>query len=310
MVAEYRLVKTTKTVSQLHRAPMEFANEDELQAFLAQWLEEHGHNVYREVKCPEGGAIDILTQKYAIECRYSLTSSTLSEAADQLRAYKQHFPEQKPVIAGLTPSSIPAAALKAAAPESDTPESGTQKAEALEPTTSQSEDSPFTLVTERIKNSGIEVWFIDQMGEMADYYAQSKARLDEPVVIKPRRKLPTPLAGLAVALGMAAILAGSFAIAFSILADTETRLSMTEEEQVQLEIFDKAAQVWDLKTAQAPLKILSQSKNRCLRKFATQLQDNLNKKGAEGFRDLNPIKRNLNDEDNCKLEVTPLDFSP
>lgn len=280
-MAECRLVNTTKAILQLHRVSMEFANEDELQAFLAQWLEEHGHNVYREVKCPEGGAIDILTQKYAIECQHALTGTTLSAAADQLRTYQQHFPEQKLVIAGLTPSD-----------KDD----------------SANDDS--AAVVEQLKASGIEVWFIDEMSSFSDYYAQSKARLDEPEVIKPRIKLPTPLAGVSVALGMAVILVGSFAIAYKLLADTETRLSMTVEEQDQLEIFDRAAKVWDLKTAQPPLRVLAQSKNRCLKQFATRLQAGLDKKGAEGFRDLNPIKRTLNDEDNCKLEVTPLDFSP
>lgn len=255
---------------------MEFASEDELQAFLAQWLEAHGHNVYREVKCADGGAIDILTQKYAIECKRHLTRAALFAAAGQLRTYEQHFPEQQPVIAGLTP---------------------------------EAEGTEYYAVADRLKTSGIEIWFIDQMTPFIEYYHQLETLLKHSEG-PPKRTLPAPLAGLAVALGIAGILAGSFAIAYNILADTETRLVISVEEQTQWDNFHDAAQVWDIKSAQNSLVILTQSKNRCVKAFATRQQASLAKKGAEGFRDLNAIKRDLNDTENCELEETPFDFSP
>jgi aryl-alcohol dehydrogenase-like predicted oxidoreductase len=254
---------------------MDFASEDELQAFLAQWLEEHGHNVYREVKCPDGGAIDILTQKYAIECKRYLSRAALFAAAGQLRTYEQHFPEQQPVIAGLTP---------------------------------ESEAADFDAVADRLKTSGVEIWFIDQMDAFTEYYRRLELLSKEP---EPRRfKLPKPLAGLAVALGIAGILAGSFAIAYHILEDTETRLAMSNEEKEQWDAFHRAAEVWDINTAQSNLALLTQSNNRCVRAFATRQQERLNADNAEGFRQLNDIKRTLNDQENCKLEITPFAFSP
>jgi hypothetical protein len=255
---------------------MEFASEAELQAFLAQWLEVHGHNVYREVKCADGGAIDILTQKYAIECKRYLTRAALFAAAGQLRTYEQHFPEQKPVIAGLTPAL---------------------------------EGADFQAVADRLKTSGIEVWFIDQMGAFVDHYAQRQALLEAPAQ-PAKRQLVGPLAGLSVALGMAAILAGSFAIAYSILSDTETRLAISAEDQVHWDAFHTAAGVWDINSAQSSLSQLEQSKNRCIQAFVSRQQDSLAAKGGEGFRDLNGIKRALNQEEGCKLELTPFDFSP
>lgn len=255
---------------------MEFANEDELQAFLAQWLEDHGHNVYREVKCADGGAIDILTQKYAIECKRYLNRAALFAAAGQLRTYEPHFPEQTPVIAGLTP---------------------------------ESEASDYNAVADRLKTSGIEIWFIDQMEPLVEYYHQLDKQPPEEVAL-PRFQLPRPLAGLAVALGIAGILAGSFAIAYSILSDTETRLTISVEEQEQWDRFHAAAAVWDINSAQTQLNGLTSSKNRCVRAFATRQLDSFAQKGAEGFRDLNALKRALNDEENCELELTPFEFSP
>ncbi|MBD0267921.1 MAG: hypothetical protein ICV77_06470 [Cyanobacteria bacterium Co-bin8] len=255
---------------------MDFASDDELQAFLTQWLEEHGHNVYREVACPDGGTIDILTQKYAIECKRDWPQADLSAAAEQLRAYRQHFPEQQPVIAGLAPAPA---------------------------------DTDFDAATDRLKTSGVEIWFIDQMEAFTHYYRELEARAKNPA---PRRrfKLPPLIAGVAVALGIAAILAGSFAIAYHILEDTETRLTITAEDKEQWDAFHRAAEVWDINTAQNSLTPLAQSKNRCVRAFATRQQDSLNANAAEGFRELNDIKRSLNDQENCKLEVTPFSFSP
>ncbi|HEY9738759.1 MAG TPA: hypothetical protein V6D06_20840, partial [Trichocoleus sp.] len=219
----------------------------------------------------------ILTQKYAIECKRYLSRAALFAAAGQLRTYEPHFPEQTPVIAGLTP---------------------------------ESEASDYNAVADRLKTSGIEIWFIDQMEPLMEYYHQlAKQPLEEEVTL-PGFKLPRPLAGLAVALGIAGILAASFAIAYSILSDTETRLTISVEEQERWDRFHDAASVWDINSAQAQLNGLTDSKNRCVRAFATRQLDSLTQKGAEGFRDLNALKRALNDEENCELEVTPFDFSP
>lgn len=253
---------------------MDFASKEDLQTFLAQWLVEHGYSVFRGVQCPGGEAIDILTPEYAIQCHQYLTETVLSEAAEHCRTYRSHFPDQQPVIAGLTPL----------------------------------ENSTLAPLKEQVQTAGIDIWFLDQIRPLMDYYAQLEQRAIQQKT--GRYQWGHVLLGFILAVGIAGILVGSFAIARLILTRFEAQAQLTLAEQAEWEVLHKAARVWDLATAQESLDKLAESPNVCLREFAERFQNTLDERGAEGFRDINPIKRSLNDQKGCDLEITPFDFSP
>jgi hypothetical protein len=85
---------------------------------------------------------------------------------------------------------------------------------------------------------------------------------------------------------------------------------MTPQEQIYWEELHKAIPVWDLQTARRNLTPLSQSQNPCISEFSTALELNLNSKGASGFKDINQIKRILNEQRGCNLVITPYEFAP
>lgn len=257
---------------------MEFASANELQDFLANWLMEHGHTVHRHVACDENHDIDILTQAYTIECQPILTPTSLWMAADDLQACNPHFPEQKPVIAGLAPEDT--------------------------------EETRSTL--EEIKKSGIEIWFVDQMTPFLEYYGALEASQLFRADVTPEEAYGrrSPLAGCFISLGMAAILTVSFWIAYRILDRNQTEIATNSRESQAWESLHQAVEVWDLDTALTHLEVLESSRNRCIATFAQRLDDSLQQRGAEGFRDINPIKRALNQQDSCDLEMRDYEFSP
>ncbi|MEO0825253.1 MAG: hypothetical protein AAFX95_16360 [Cyanobacteria bacterium J06639_16] len=118
---------------------MGFVNEDALQRFLMIFLESKGHTVHREVPCENGGRIDLLTSLYLIECKRYLSRNALHSAAGQLWVYRQHYPKLQPIIAGLTPKSNQEDAWAAAA---------------------------------KLKETGIQIWFVDRMADVIEFYAQ------------------------------------------------------------------------------------------------------------------------------------------
>jgi hypothetical protein len=71
-----------------------------------------------------------------------------------------------------------------------------------------------------------------------------------------------------------------------------------------------AVPVWDLDTALVSLTTLKQQPNTCIAQFADRFAQTLRQRGAEGFRQINPIKRALNQQQGCSLEIRPYDFSP
>jgi hypothetical protein len=254
---------------------MEFSSPETLQTFLSRWLEEHGHSVYRQVPCPDGDEIDILTQDYAIECPHILTQTALWSAADAVQTKKVHFPDQRLVIAGLTPPQDWEDAYK---------------------------------IAEQLKTAGVEVWFVDQMPPFVDYYNQ----LNQPGkkgASKPFSR-NTPLAGCMISLGMAAILSVSFWLAYNILDRHQLQVASNSQESRAWEQLHAAVGVWDLNTALSNLEALSKSRNRCVVKFADRFSTSLNQQGADGFKDINPIKRALNSQDGCRLEMQEYEFSP
>jgi hypothetical protein len=254
---------------------MELDSPDDLKTFLARWLEDHGHNVYRQVPHPDGGDIDILTQDYAIECPYTLTQTALWTTSDNIQAMRGHCPDQQWVIAGLTPDTDAEAAYGAA---------------------------------EQVKTSGIEVWFVDQMPPFIDYYDRLT---DQPpaVVNSPSFRKRNPLAGVAIALGMAAILGFSFWLAYRILDRYQFQATTQRQENEAWDQLHNAVAVWDVDTTLSSLEQLADSRSPCTANFAARFQDSLNQRGQDGFRDINPIKRALNQQEGCRLDMREYEFS-
>ncbi|HIK43261.1 MAG TPA: hypothetical protein IGR64_00065, partial [Leptolyngbyaceae cyanobacterium M65_K2018_010] len=230
---------------------MEFSSQETLQAFLARWLEEHGHSVYRQVPSPAGGKIDILTQDYAIDCSHTLTQTALWSAADDMQAQTPHFPDQRPVIAGLTPDQDWEEAYKLA---------------------------------EQLKHSGIEVWFVDQMPPFVNYYNQLVKQSKQAGERAFKRN--TPLGGCLISLGMATILSLSFWLAFNILDRHQLKVATNNQQSRAWDQLHTAVEVWDLDTALGSLEQLAKSRNRCVAKFADRFQTTLEQQGSEGFRDI------------------------
>lgn len=254
---------------------MEFSSPENLQAFLARWLEEHGHDVYCRVPNPAGDEIDILTQDYAIDCNDILALAALEKAADRLKAQQTHFPDQKLVAAGITPS--------------------------------ENWDESYKLA-EQLRSEGIEVWFVDQMPPFVEYYQQ----LAKGGKGRGRRSLgeANPLTGCVLSLGMAIILGFSFWAAYNILERQQMRTADSTQEGRTWEQFHAAASVWDVANAEQHLEELARSRNRCVARFAERFASTLEQLGPEGFREINPIKRILNEQDGCNLEIQEYDFSP
>ncbi|MEB3288636.1 MAG: hypothetical protein VKI82_01905 [Leptolyngbya sp.] len=253
---------------------MEFPNLETLQSFLSRWLEQHGHDVYCQVPVPSGQKVDILTQDYLIRCVYTIQAEAIQAAVEDLDIQRRHFPDQKPVIAGLTPD--------------------------------QQWDEAYAMA-EQVKDSDIEVWFIDQMPPFVSYYSQLAKQGGADITRFPRR---SPWAGCLLSLGVASILGLSFWLAFKILERYDRQVAITTQDERAWEQLHGAVGQWDLNNAQVALGQLATSRNSCVSTFAERFSDSLDQQGAEGFRDINPIKRALNQEDGCRLEMTDYEFSP
>ncbi|MBU6228211.1 MAG: hypothetical protein KGQ93_00755 [Cyanobacteria bacterium REEB459] len=255
---------------------MEFSSQESLRDFLSGWLEDHGHRVYRQVPSPGGGDIDILTEDYAIDCPYVLNQSVLRSAADTIQNQKDHLSGQSLVVAGLTPS--------------------------------QDWEETY-LLADQLQAAGIEVWFVDQMKPFIDYYQQI-GREDTPGRGKGLLDRHSPLAGCLISLGIATILGLSFWLAYNILDRRQLKTITSRQSDQAWEQLHRAVTVWDRDTALGSLKQLSKSPNLCVTEFARRFELSLTQRGAEGFRDINPIKRALNQQDRCTLPMQEYDFSP
>ena len=253
---------------------MEFPNLETLQSFLSRWLEQHGHDVYCQVPVPTGKQVDILTQDYVIHCVHTLTEAALQAAAEDLQVQRGHFPDQSPVIAGLTPD--------------------------------QQWDAAYAMA-EHLKGSGLEVWFIDQMPPFVNYYGQL-TKQGQPEVARPARK--APWAGCLLSMGVAAILGLSFWLAFNILERHQLQVATNTQDDRTWEQLHGAVAAWDINSTQTALEQLATSRNPCVVQFADRFSDSLEQRGDEGFRDINPIKRALNQQDGCRLEMQEYEFSP
>ncbi|MBU6230977.1 MAG: hypothetical protein KGQ93_15050 [Cyanobacteria bacterium REEB459] len=86
-------------------------------------------------------------------------------------------------------------------------------------------------------------------------------------------------------------------------------VSSSSPEQVWLNL-QTAVAVWDLDTALASLAALKQSSGACLPQFADRFATVLRQQGVQGFRQINPIKRALNQQQGCNLPIQSYEFSP
>jgi hypothetical protein len=266
---------------------MEFASQDTLRAFLSRWLKDHGHTVYCQVPCPDGAEVDILTEDYLIDCCPTLTPAALETAARKILTHQPHFPDQQMVVAGLSPSEAWDQAY--------------QVADQLQ---------------------GVQVWFVDQMKPFLDYYRQHRPTPASPAGSPPvqpveegrRSAIPVldqhnPLTGCLMSLGIATILGLSFWLAYTILNRQQQVTPPTQTNQAW-EGLHAAVAVWDINTSLTHLASLRASRNPCVAEFADRFTQSLEQRGNEGFRDINPIKRALNQQDGCQLEMPTYDFSP
>jgi hypothetical protein len=76
---------------------------------------------------------------------------------------------------------------------------------------------------------------------------------------------------------------------------------MTSIELLNWEELGKAADVWDDTTAKRNLTVLKRSKDPCVSEFAVMLERSLQSLGAEGFKNIQPIKTQLNSQLSCNL---------
>ncbi|MGB3136297.1 MAG: hypothetical protein WBG38_03965 [Nodosilinea sp.] len=253
---------------------IEFASSEDLRTALGRWLEDYGHSVHQQVPCPDGGVVDLLTSVYAIFCPLTLAPSHLWAAVDIIQERQQNFPDQRPVIAGLTPEADPEAAYE---------------------------------IAEQLKAKNIEVWFLDQMPPFVEYYTGLDA---EPVPqVQGGLSRRNPLAGCLISLGMAAILSASFWLAYRILDRYQLQVSTNSRDNRLWEQLYGAVEVWDVDGSLAILDRMDSSRNPCVSKFAERFEASLSQRGSEGFRDINPIKRALNMEESCRLDIREYDFS-
>ena len=74
-----------------------FDNERELQETFGDFLESLGHAVTLEITTPEG-RIDILTNRYLIECKHHLNRKNGYEAIGQLVSYSAYYPHHEKII--------------------------------------------------------------------------------------------------------------------------------------------------------------------------------------------------------------------
>ena len=253
---------------------IEFASSEDLRTALGRWLEDHGHSVHYQVPCPNEAVVDLLTPTYAIFCPQGLAPPDLWATVDVLHAQQAHLPDHHLVIAGLTPASDREAASE---------------------------------IAEQVISKGIEVWFLDQNAPFVEFYQRLTAEpLPQPQGRLMRRN---PLAGCLISLGMAAILSASFWLAYRILDRHQLQVSTNSQESRLWEQLHSSVEVWDLETTLTNLERLGNSRNPCVAKFADRFETSLKQNGAEGFRDINPIKRALNMQEGCQLDMREYDFS-
>ena len=253
---------------------IEFASSEDLRTALGRWLEDYGHSVHRQVPCPDEGVVDLLTPLYAIFCPSSLTPADLWAAVDTIQTKQAHFPDQRMVIAGLTPETDWETAVD---------------------------------IAEQIKPKGIEVWFLDQNASFVEFYGGlTAAPLPPPQGRLTRRN---PLAGCLISLGMAAILSASFWLAYRILDRHQLQTATSSQENRSWEQLHNAVEVWDMDTTLASLERLGTSRSPCVARFAERFETSLRQRGDDGFRDINPIKRALNMEEGCRLDLREYEFS-
>ena len=109
-------------------------------------------------------------------------------------------------------------------------------------------------------------------------------------------------------LGCFFILAIVILIIFNSLNSVHSPAFKTD--QIYWQELHKAIPRWDKQTARSNIDSLIRSSNKCYSDFASELKNSIALKDSEGFRDVNLIKRELNQKLDCNFEIIPYEFSP
>ena len=101
--------------------------------------------------------------------------------------------------------------------------------------------------------------------------------------------------------------------AFAPMLDTNLDLSglgLSLSEQKTFYQLHTQTTAWDVQGALDTLAVLQASDNTCVESFATEFSTVLNEQGNNGFRQITPIKEQLNETQGCTLPLVPFEFSP
>lgn len=112
---------------------MHFESEEALRNFLGAFLDHLGVSYQKDFQLMNGWRVDMLTQNLLIECKLKLTLSSLDRAWSQVKRYRYHLQDRDMIIAGLSDSSGEPA-------------------------------------MEIIQQDDIEIWQLDKMPLLQDYY--------------------------------------------------------------------------------------------------------------------------------------------
>lgn len=210
---------------------MKFNTEGELQDFLIAYLESRGSDCLKEVTLPNDGRVDILTDSYVIECKPVLNSASLYKAAGQLLGrYMPYFPEHEAVIAGLAS------------------EGGRTTAASL-------------------RSSGTQVWFIDEIEDIQDFYKEiygysDEYEIEEPIFYTPGNYSSNSSGesgcfGVAVVAGMIALFVG--------IAQHNNPINQLH----------RAAIEWDFNSANLAFAALRNTEDECNHLLANRVESEL-----------------------------------
>ena len=87
-------------------------------------------------------------------------------------------------------------------------------------------------------------------------------------------------------------------------------LGLSFSEQITFYQLHTQTTAWDIQGSLNSLAVLQSSDNPCVASFATEFATILNEQGNDGFRQITPIKEELNESQGCKLPLVPFEFSP
>jgi hypothetical protein len=240
---------------------MIFSNEGDLQDFLISYLENRGEKCFKEFVLPNGGRVDILTDHYVIECKHILNSANLYKAAGQLLGrYMHNFPGRKAVIAGLAS------------------EGGRTTAESL-------------------RSSGTQVWFIDEIEDIQDFYEEicgypTEYEIEEEPIFYTSGNYSSNSSGESGCFG-AVVVAGILAL-FVGMAQYNNPINQLH----------RAAIEWDFNTANSAFAALRDTEDECNHLLANRVESELYAAINSGLGQEEIYRRVFNRVNAMQLEIT------